>query len=183
MDVAHGFESRSDAGWASTSPRHGESDCTARSEAERAPMSPRQDEPGFASCSEAVRAPRSPRQDEPGFASRSEAVRAPMSPRQDEPGFASRTEPGRAPATPMQGEPRHASRSAPGRVPGAEPFAASRAEPAGPTGLREVEANAILEALSRSGGNVARAARLLGIARSTLYRMVERFGLVLPPRS
>ncbi|WP_408889751.1 sigma 54-interacting transcriptional regulator [Myxococcus faecalis] len=183
MDVAHGFASRSDAGWASTSPRHGESDFTARSEVVRAPMSPRQDEPGFASCSEAVRAPRSPRQDEPGFASRSEAVRAPMSPRQDEPGFASRTEPGHAPATPMQGEPRHASRSAPGRVPGAEPFAASRAEPASPTGLREVEANAILEALSRSGGNVARAARLLGIARSTLYRMVERFGLVLPPRS
>ncbi|AKQ64932.1 Transcriptional activator of acetoin/glycerol metabolism [Myxococcus hansupus] len=54
----------------------------------------------------------------------------------------------------------------------------------GPTArpLRELEAHAIQEALALSGGNVAQAARRLGIARSTLYRMAERFGLVLPSR-
>ncbi|WP_163998071.1 sigma-54-dependent Fis family transcriptional regulator [Pyxidicoccus caerfyrddinensis] len=56
------------------------------------------------------------------------------------------------------------------------------ADVAAPRALRELEAHAIQEALARSGGNVAQAARRLGIARSTLYRMVERFGLVLPPR-
>lgn len=53
---------------------------------------------------------------------------------------------------------------------------------AAPRALRELEAHAIQDALARSGGNVAQAARRLGIARSTLYRMVERFGLTLPPR-
>ncbi|GHG81901.1 sigma 54-interacting transcriptional regulator [Comamonas sp. JC664] len=48
--------------------------------------------------------------------------------------------------------------------------------------LRELEAHAIQEALALSGGNVAQAARRLGIARSTLYRMAERFGLALPSR-
>ncbi|WP_164009496.1 sigma-54-dependent Fis family transcriptional regulator [Pyxidicoccus trucidator] len=57
------------------------------------------------------------------------------------------------------------------------------AEEEAPRALRELEAHAIQEALARSGGNVAQAARRLGIARSTLYRMVERFGLSLPPRS
>nr|WP_225937760.1 sigma 54-interacting transcriptional regulator [Myxococcus sp. RHSTA-1-4] len=52
-----------------------------------------------------------------------------------------------------------------------------------PRALRELEVHAIQDALARSGGNVAQAARRLGIARSTLYRMVERFGIVLPPRS
>jgi transcriptional regulator of acetoin/glycerol metabolism len=52
-----------------------------------------------------------------------------------------------------------------------------------PRALRELEAQALQEALAASGGNVARAARRLGIARSTFYRMVERFGLELPPRS
>ncbi len=52
---------------------------------------------------------------------------------------------------------------------------------AGP--LRELEARAIQEALALSGGNVAQAARRLGIARSTLYRMAERFGITLPSRA
>ncbi|QSQ23555.1 sigma-54-dependent Fis family transcriptional regulator [Pyxidicoccus parkwayensis] len=59
----------------------------------------------------------------------------------------------------------------------------TQADETGPRALRELEAHAIQDALARSGGNVAQAARRLGIARSTLYRMVERFGLTLPPRS
>ncbi|WP_338864949.1 sigma-54-dependent Fis family transcriptional regulator [Myxococcus stipitatus] len=60
---------------------------------------------------------------------------------------------------------------------------ASRVDAASPQGLRALEAQAVREALERSGGNMARAARRLGVARSTLYRMVERLGLVLPPRA
>ncbi|MCE9668075.1 sigma-54-dependent Fis family transcriptional regulator [Myxococcus stipitatus] len=70
-----------------------------------------------------------------------------------------------------------------GGAPPRHPVSPPAREAPSPVALRELEANAILDALSRSGGNVARAARLLGIARSTLYRMVERFGLSLPPRS
>ena len=68
---------------------------------------------------------------------------------------------------------------------GGPPPAALSAPPSteAPRALRELEAHALQEALAASGGNVARAARRLGIARSTFYRMVERFGLVLPPRS
>ena len=66
-------------------------------------------------------------------------------------------------------------------LPQAPPPPRSEEEP--PRALRELEAHAIQEALARSGGNVAQAARRLGIARSTLYRMVERFGIVLPPRA
>ncbi|MFP2929589.1 sigma-54-dependent Fis family transcriptional regulator, partial [Pyxidicoccus sp. 3LG] len=65
----------------------------------------------------------------------------------------------------------------------APPVAMPPGEEAAPRALRELEAHALQDALARSGGNVAQAARRLGIARSTLYRMVERFGLVLPPRS
>ncbi|MCP3144358.1 sigma-54-dependent Fis family transcriptional regulator [Pyxidicoccus xibeiensis] len=87
---------------------------------------------------------------------------------------------------------RRSQPEAPGAVPpsrGAEPVADWSAPAAAPnTGdapraLRELEARALQDALARSGGNVAQAARRLGIARSTLYRMVERFGIVLPPRS
>ncbi|NMO21560.1 sigma-54-dependent Fis family transcriptional regulator [Pyxidicoccus fallax] len=70
-----------------------------------------------------------------------------------------------------------------GPVPAAPPPPPSMQEETAPRALRELEAHAIQEALARSGGNVAQAARRLGIARSTLYRMVERFGIVLPPRS
>ncbi|WZX23462.1 sigma 54-interacting transcriptional regulator [Myxococcus stipitatus] len=58
-----------------------------------------------------------------------------------------------------------------------------REDAAGASGLRALEAQAVREALERSGGNMARAARRLGVARSTLYRMVERLGLMLPPRA
>ena len=44
--------------------------------------------------------------------------------------------------------------------------------------LSELEREAIVEALARVGGNKARAARELGIPRRTLYRRLERYGIV-----
>ncbi len=44
--------------------------------------------------------------------------------------------------------------------------------------LADAEAEALRQALRNSGGNVSRAARSLGVARSTLYRMMKRHGLV-----
>lgn len=43
--------------------------------------------------------------------------------------------------------------------------------------LTEAERLAIVEALEHSGGNVAAAARQLGIARSSLYRKMRRYGM------
>ena len=70
----------------------------------------------------------------------------------------------------------------PSTLPSAAPTPARHAGAAAARPLRELEAHAIQEALALSGGNVAQAARRLGIARSTLYRMAERYGLVLPSR-
>ena len=52
-----------------------------------------------------------------------------------------------------------------------------------PTGSEAEEQAIIEEALRRSGGNKAQAARLLGIPRSTLFSKLEKFGLDggLPP--
>ncbi|MCA8953496.1 MAG: sigma-54-dependent Fis family transcriptional regulator, partial [Planctomycetes bacterium] len=44
-------------------------------------------------------------------------------------------------------------------------------------GLADVEAAAVRRALNDAAGNVSRAAAALGIARSTLYRMMRRHGL------
>jgi transcriptional regulator of acetoin/glycerol metabolism len=35
----------------------------------------------------------------------------------------------------------------------------------------------IVEALTQTGGNRAEAARLLGMGRTTLYRLIQQFGL------
>lgn len=45
------------------------------------------------------------------------------------------------------------------------------------TGFEEGERAVLRQALARSGGNVAAAARLLGIGRATMYRRMERAGL------
>ncbi|MCS6797802.1 MAG: sigma 54-interacting transcriptional regulator [Myxococcota bacterium] len=55
---------------------------------------------------------------------------------------------------------------------GAQPTPAEPVEP-----LAVVERRALLGALRATGGNVARAAQLLGVARNTLYAMIDRHGL------
>ena len=45
------------------------------------------------------------------------------------------------------------------------------------TGFEESERAVLRQALARSGGNVAAAARLLGIGRATMYRRMERAGM------
>lgn len=56
--------------------------------------------------------------------------------------------------------------------------APSRAAPTSPpASLHDVEAVAVRDALDAVGGNRSAAARRLGVARSTLYRMMERHGL------
>jgi DNA-binding NtrC family response regulator len=58
--------------------------------------------------------------------------------------------------------------------------AAARGAPAGPpppAALADVEGEAVRRALAGSDGNLSEAARQLGVARSTLYRMMERHGL------
>jgi len=60
------------------------------------------------------------------------------------------------------------------------PAAARGAPPAGPpppAALADVEGEAVRRALAGSDGNLSEAARQLGVARSTLYRMMERHGL------
>jgi transcriptional regulator of acetoin/glycerol metabolism len=62
----------------------------------------------------------------------------------------------------------------------ARPFPASRLlSPieAAADGLEAAEQGAIRRALSRTGGNISEAARLLGISRATLHRKLARFGI------
>ena len=49
-----------------------------------------------------------------------------------------------------------------------------------PDGAREVDSHAILEALDKTAWNKAKAARLLGIDRVTLYRKIKRYNLTNP---
>jgi transcriptional regulator of acetoin/glycerol metabolism len=43
--------------------------------------------------------------------------------------------------------------------------------------LQSIQKSKIIEVLARVGGNKTRAARLLGITRRSLYRLLERYGL------
>jgi transcriptional regulator with PAS, ATPase and Fis domain len=47
----------------------------------------------------------------------------------------------------------------------------------------EGEAARIMAALEKAGGNKARAARLLGFSRRTIYRKIEEYGITPPPES
>ncbi|MEN8148689.1 MAG: sigma-54 dependent transcriptional regulator [Planctomycetota bacterium] len=49
--------------------------------------------------------------------------------------------------------------------------------------LAEVERQMIPGVLDRTGGNVAEAARVLGIDRSTLYEKMKKYGIERPPRA
>lgn len=48
------------------------------------------------------------------------------------------------------------------------------------TSLAEAEKEAITNALNQTGGNILRAAKLLGITRNTLYRKIRHYGLQIP---
>jgi transposase len=43
--------------------------------------------------------------------------------------------------------------------------------------MREAARDALVRALNKTDGNCIRAARLLGVSRYTVYRMISRFGL------
>ena len=58
------------------------------------------------------------------------------------------------------------------RLEAAQPASASKLPP-----LVEVEREHILRALEATGGNKARAARILGMDRKTLYRKLDQYGL------
>jgi two-component system, NtrC family, response regulator AtoC len=69
-----------------------------------------------------------------------------------------------------------ASSSSPQAV-GAGPALASEPVRSGPSSLRELTREALLSALCHARGNRLRAARILGVSRTTLYRMLMRYGL------
>lgn len=75
-----------------------------------------------------------------------------------------------------------ASASASGRAPNDGPADTSLTPlPPTNTALATAEANAITQALQEQQWNVSAAARRLGVARSTVYRMMERYG-IHPPK-
>ena len=61
--------------------------------------------------------------------------------------------------------------------PGSDPGTPSPAHSAPASSLEESERQAIMRAVKSMHGNLAQAARLLGVSRSTLYRKVERYHL------
>ncbi|MEE2643483.1 MAG: sigma 54-interacting transcriptional regulator [Myxococcota bacterium] len=58
-------------------------------------------------------------------------------------------------------------------------FEGTSAKGEGPGSLNELEARALQRALQRNGGNVSATARALGIARSTVYRLLQRYKIPL----
>jgi len=60
------------------------------------------------------------------------------------------------------------------------PGSTSGTTPRGNNSLKDIERQKILDILELHGGNLARAARELGIARSTLYGKLEKYGLRRP---
>jgi transcriptional regulator of acetoin/glycerol metabolism len=61
-----------------------------------------------------------------------------------------------------------------------KPLAPSPAEGAAAASglsLHEVMKDTLLRSLKKTGGNRRRAASLLGVSRSTLYRMLDRYGI------
>lgn len=57
------------------------------------------------------------------------------------------------------------------------PALRSMVPPRALSGMEQAERTAIEQSLREAGGNLSRAARRLGVARSTLYRMMDRHGL------
>jgi DNA-binding NtrC family response regulator len=57
------------------------------------------------------------------------------------------------------------------------PVRSSLSSPASPASLRELTRDALMSALSHARGNRQRAARILGVSRTTLYRMLMRYDL------
>jgi DNA-binding protein Fis len=47
--------------------------------------------------------------------------------------------------------------------------------------MEEVERDLIRQAVSRTGGNVSRAAKLLGLSRGALRYRLEKYQLSVPP--
>jgi DNA-binding NtrC family response regulator len=60
---------------------------------------------------------------------------------------------------------------------GAGPAPASEPVRSTPVSLRELTRDALVSALKHARGNRQRAARILGVSRTTLYRMLVRYGL------
>lgn len=59
------------------------------------------------------------------------------------------------------------------------PGSAARSSPAPLASLQQAEQDMIARALKQADGNIAEAARLLRISRSTLYRKIERYNLAM----
>lgn len=58
-----------------------------------------------------------------------------------------------------------------------QPGAETQPDPLPSGTLGQTERSVIEEALSKSGGNLAQASRILGITRQTLYRRMEKYGM------
>ncbi len=67
--------------------------------------------------------------------------------------------------------------SSPPQSVGAGPAPASEPVRSTPASLRELTRDALVSALKHARGNRLRAARILGVSRTTLYRMLARYGL------